>query len=66
METLLREGVGRVGEAETHKPQMPSTVAELEAMSWTDMKLVFALTHARAIRAVVDQSDAALRIELER
>jgi hypothetical protein len=66
VETLLREGLGRVGEAEVHEPQMPSTVSELEAMSWTDMKLVFALTYAQAIHAVVEQGKDALRTEVER
>jgi hypothetical protein len=35
-------------------------------MSWSDMKLVFALTYAQAIRTVVDQGEAALCTELER
>jgi hypothetical protein len=66
VETLLREGLGRVGEAEIPVPQMPNTVAEVEAMSWTDMKLVFAIAYTQAIRAFVDQGDDALRSELER
>jgi hypothetical protein len=66
VETLLREGLGRVGEAEIREPHMPSTADELEAMSWADMKLVFAVTYAQAIRAVVDQGEDALRTELER
>jgi hypothetical protein len=66
VETLLREGLGRVGEAEVREPQMPRTVSELETMSWTDMKLVFAMTYAQAIRSVLDQGEAALRTEIER
>jgi hypothetical protein len=66
VETLLREGLGRVGEAEIPVPQMPNTVADVEAMSWTDMKLVFAIAYTQAIRAFVDQRDDALRSELER
>jgi hypothetical protein len=66
VETLLREGLGRVGEAEVAEPRMPSTVAEVEAMSWSDMKFVFAITYAQAIRAVVDHGDKALRTEIER
>jgi hypothetical protein len=66
VETLLREGLGRVGEAEIREPHMPSTADEREAMSWADMKLVFAVTYAQAIRAVVDQGEDALRTELER
>ena len=34
-------------------------------LSWDDLKLVFALTHATEIRAVVDNGDDALRSELE-
>ena len=37
VETLLREGLGRVGEAEVPEPRMPSTLAELEALSWSEM-----------------------------
>jgi hypothetical protein len=66
VETLLREGLGRVGEADVRELQMPSTIGELEAMSWNDMKLVFALTYAQAIRAVIDHGEAALRTEVER
>lgn len=66
VETLLREGLGRVGEAEAHEPKMPGTLAELEAMSWTDMKLVFAVTYAQSIRVVVDEGEDALRTEVER
>jgi hypothetical protein len=47
VETLLREGLGRVGEAEVVQPQMPSSMAEAEAMSWEEMKLVFAISHAQ-------------------
>jgi hypothetical protein len=66
VETLLREGLGRVGEAEIPEPKMPSTLAEVEAMSWLDMKVVFAITYAEAIRAVVDQGENALRSEIEK
>ena len=66
VETLLREGLGRVGEAEVAEPRMPASMAEVEAMSWRDMKFVFAITYAQAIRAVVDQGDDALRAEVER
>jgi hypothetical protein len=66
VETLLREGLGRVGEAEVREPQMPTSVAEVEALSWDELKLVFAITHAQAIRAVVDRGDEALFSEIER
>jgi hypothetical protein len=66
VETLLREGLGRVGEAEVAEPRMPSTVAEVEALSWSEMKFIFAISFAQAIRAFVDQGEDALRSELER
>jgi len=50
VETLLREGLGRVGEADVPTPRMPSSVAEVEAKSWEEMKVVFALSHAQAIK----------------
>ncbi len=45
---------------------MPSSVAEVEALSWDELKFVFAISHAQAIRAFVDQGDEALRSEVER
>ena len=66
VETLLREGLGRVGEAEVAEPRMPSSAAEVEALSWDELKLVFAISHAQAIHAVVDQGKDALCAELER
>jgi hypothetical protein len=45
---------------------MPSSVAEVEAMSWEEMKLVFAISHAQAIRAFADLGHDALRSELGR
>jgi hypothetical protein len=66
VETLLREGLGRVGEAEVAEPRMPASVAEVEALTWSEMKFIFAITYAQAIRAFVDQGDNALRSELER
>ena len=46
VETLLREGLGRVGEAEVVEPRMPTTADEVKNLSWDDLNLVFALTHA--------------------
>ncbi len=65
IETLLREGLGRVGEAEVVQPVMPTTADEVKNLSWDDLNLVFALTHAMEIRAVVDNGDDALRSEVE-
>ena len=66
VETLLREGLGRVGEAEGAEPRMPASAAEVEALSWSEMKLIFAISYAQAISAFVDQGDGALRSEVER
>jgi hypothetical protein len=65
VETLLREGLGRVGEAEVPTPRMPNTVAEVEAMSWEEMKFIFAICHAQAISAFVERGDEAVRAEVE-
>jgi hypothetical protein len=66
IETLLREGLGRVGEAEVTELRMPTTADEVKNLSWDDLNLVFALTHVTEIRAVVDNGDDALRSELDR
>ena len=66
VETLLREGLGRVGEAEVAEPRMPPSVAEIEALSWSEMKFIFAISYAQAIQAFVDQGEEAVRSELER
>ena len=66
VETLLREGLGEVGEAEVAEPRMPASPAEVDALSWSDMKFVFAISYAQAIQAFVDQGEDALRSELER
>jgi hypothetical protein len=66
VETLLREGLGRVGEADVAEPRMPTSASEIEALSWSDMKFIFAISYAQAIHAFVDQGEEALRSELER
>ena len=66
IETLLREGLGRVGEADVIEPTMPSSVDEVKNLSWDELNLVIALSCANEIRAVVDHGDGALRLELER
>ena len=66
VETLLREGLGRVGEAEVAEPRMPRSVAEVNALSWDEMKFIFAISYAQAIQAFVDDGDEALRTEVER
>ena len=66
VETLLREGLGRVGEAEVAEPRMPTTVAEVEALSWSEMTFIFAISLAQAIQAFVDHGEDALRSELQR
>jgi hypothetical protein len=66
VETLLRERLGRVGEAEVAEPRMPSSAAEIDALSWREMKFIFAISYAQAIQAFFDQGEEALRSELER
>jgi hypothetical protein len=66
VETLLREGLGRVGEAEVAEPRMPASAAEIDALGWSEMKFIFAISYAQAIHAFVDQGEGALRSELER
>jgi hypothetical protein len=66
IETLLREGLGRVGEAEVPLPRMPDTVEEVDALTWREMKFIFAVSYAQAIRAVVDEGEDALRSEVGR
>ena len=44
---------------------MPTTADEVKNLSWDDLNLVFAMTHAMEIRAVVDNGDDALRSEVE-
>ena len=63
VETLLREGLGRVGEAEVVEPKMPTSIAEVKGLGWTDVCLIFATSFAPTIRAIVDDGDAALRSE---
>ena len=45
---------------------MPTSPAEIDALSWSEMKFIFAISYAQAIQAFVDQGDEALRSELER
>jgi hypothetical protein len=66
VETLLREGLGRVGEAEIVEPKVPQSVEELRNLSTAELELMVALGYAAQIRAVVDDGDDALRLEVER
>jgi hypothetical protein len=66
VETLLREGLGRVGEANVAEPRMPTTVDEVKDISTDELALVIALSCPNEIRAVVDRGDEALRSELQR
>jgi hypothetical protein len=66
VETLLREGLGRVGEAEIVEPRVPQSVEELRNLSTAELELMVALGYATQIRAVVDDGDDALRLEFER
>jgi hypothetical protein len=64
VETLLREGLGRVGE-QVVEPKMPTTVDEVKALSWDELNVVFAMTCVEEIRAVADTGEDALRSKLE-
>jgi hypothetical protein len=66
VETLLREGLGRVGETELVEPKVPQSVEELRNLSTAELELMVALGYAAQIRAIVDDGDAALRLEVER
>ena len=66
VETLLREGLGRVGEAGFVEPRLPTTVDEVKDLSMDELARVIAMSCANEIRAVVDEGDGALRLELER
>ena len=45
---------------------MPRSVAEVNALSWDEMRFIFAISYAQAIRAFVDQGKDAPLLELER
>jgi hypothetical protein len=51
VETLLREGLGRVGEADVVEPKMPTTVDEVKNLSWDQLTLVIALLDEAPARA---------------
>ncbi len=66
IETSLREGLGRVGEAEVVEPKVPQSVEELRNLSTAELELMVALGYTAQIRAIVDDGDDALRLEVER
>jgi hypothetical protein len=66
VETLLREGLGRVGETEIVEPRVPQSVEELRNLSTAELELMVALGYAAQIRAIVDDGADALRLEVER
>lgn len=55
-----------LGESEVVEPKMPSSAEEVENLSWDELNLVFAMSHASEIRAVVEHGDEALRLEVGR
>jgi hypothetical protein len=57
VETLLREGLGRVGEAEVLEPKMPTTADEVKNLSWDQLTLVIAMSYANEVRAVLDSGE---------
>jgi hypothetical protein len=66
VETLLREGLGRVGEAEIVEPSVSESVEELRKLSTAQLGLMVGLGYAERIRAIVDHRDDAFRLEVER
>jgi hypothetical protein len=60
VETLLREGLGRVGEAAVVEPKMPSTADEVKNLSTHELTLVIALSYATEIRAILDKGEDAI------
>ena len=66
VEVLLREGLGRVAQAEEPTvPRLPESAEAVKNMSWKDMQLVIATLYADEIAAVAnDQGDALLRQRL--
>jgi hypothetical protein len=66
IELLLREGLGRVPQAEeTQTPRLPQSAEAVKRMSWDEMQVVFATIHADEITAVANgQGDALLRRRL--
>jgi hypothetical protein len=60
VETLLREGLGRVGEADLIEPKMPTTADEVKNLSWEQLTLLIAMTYANEARALLDNRDQAL------
>ena len=64
IETLLREGLGRVGEEHVPEPRTPTSVAELRSLSSEELELVVAVGYATEIRDVLDHGDDALRSKL--
>jgi hypothetical protein len=65
IETLLREGLGRVGEAEVTELKMPTTADEVKNLSWDQLTLLIAMTYANEARAVLDDGDEALHRMIE-
>ena len=55
VETLLREGVGRVGEADVVEPKTPTSAVEWQSLSDAELNAIFALAYANEIQAVADQ-----------
>jgi hypothetical protein len=65
IETLLREGLGRVGEEHVPEPRVPTSVEELRSLSSEEPELVVAVGYATEIRDVLNHGEEALRSKLE-
>ena len=64
VETLLGEGLGRVGEEHVPEPRVPTSVEKLRTLSSEELELVVAVGYATEIRDVLDHGDEALRSKL--
>src|SRR4029078_12272004 len=65
VETLLREGLGRVGEAEVTELKMTTPADEVKNLSWDQLTLLIAMTYANEARAVLHDGDKALHKMIE-
>jgi hypothetical protein len=45
---------------------MPTSVAEVDALSWKEMKFIFAISYAQAISVFVNDGEEALVSEVKR
>jgi len=65
IELLLREGLGRVAQAEeTPAPRLPASADAVTRMSWQELQVLGATLFADEIASVIDEGDGLLRQRL--